>query len=346
MRWPILSCPSASHQPDKMNRAEKALQIAEQTGNTALRADAMVNLALMHTVLGEPAVAKSLFEAAIPIARSAEHPEALLRALTKRGVGHFFQTEFQQAEEMLTEATHLASRLRDGIMLRTGLFFLGWTRASLGHISGALATLNELLEMARRNGDTNFLSRVPKRIAWIHRELQDFPHTISHDQPSTESTRANHSEEAGALSPSFSGARPQARAAENWLARGDLERATEEADLLLSNSTQHGPPKYVGVAHKILAEIAMARGDLARAETEITAALEPFQTRPAPLITWKIYSTLGRLHLLKNDAPDARDAFAKGADIIQKIASTISDERLRSTFLNAPAVQEVLRGTR
>jgi tetratricopeptide (TPR) repeat protein len=339
---PFLSV--SSRQPDKMNRAEKALQVAEQTGNTTLRADAMVNLALMHAVLGEPAVAKSLFEAAIPIARSAEQPEALLRALTKRGVGHFFQTEFQQAEEMLSEAVHLASRLRDGIMLRTALFFLGWTRASLGDISPALATLNELLEMARRNGDTSFLSRVPKRIAWIHRELQDFPHTISH-QPSTESTRGNHAEEAGALPPSFSGARSQARAAEYWLARGDLERASEEADLLLSNSTQHGPPKYVGVAHKILAEIAMARGDLARAETELTAALEPFQTRPAPLITWKIYSTLGRLHLLKNDAPGARDAFAQGANIIQKIASTIRDERLRSTFLNAPAVQEVLRGT-
>jgi hypothetical protein len=113
----------------------------------------------------------------------------------------------------------------------------------------------------------------------------------------------------------------------------------------LTNSTQHGPPKYVGVAHKILGEIAMGRGDLAKAEAELAAALEPFRTRPAPLVTWKIYSTLGRLHVLKNDAQAAREAFAQGTDIIQKIASTISDERLRSTFLNAPAVQEVLRGT-
>jgi len=340
---PFLSV--SSPQADKMDRAEKALQIAEQTGNLVLRAQAMVNLALMHTVLGEPAVAKSLFEAAIPIARAVEHPEALLRALTYRGVGHFFQTEFQEAEEMLTEASHLASRLRDGVMLRTALFFLGWTRASLGDISDALATLNELLEMARRNGDTSFLSRVPKRIAWIHRELQDFSHTISQDQTGAETTSATRSEVAEAIPGGFSGVRSQARAAEYWLSQADLDRATEEAGSLLTNSTQHGPPKYVGIAHKILAEIAMARGDLARAQAELAAALEPFRTRPAPLVTWKIYSTLGKLHVLKNDAHAAREAFAQSAHIIQKIASTITDEQLRSTFLSAPAVQEVLRGS-
>src|ERR1700730_16020874 len=214
---PFLSV--SSPQADKMDRAEKTLQIAEQNGHLVLRAQAMVNLALMHTVLGEPAVAKSLFEAAIPIARAVAHPEALLRALTYRGVGHFFQTEFQEAEEMLTEASHLASRLRDGVMLRTGLFFLGWTRASLGPISEALATLNELLEMARRNGDTRFVSRVPKRIAWIHRELQDFSHTISQDQTGAETTSATHSEVAEAIPGGFSGVRSQARAAEYWLSQ-------------------------------------------------------------------------------------------------------------------------------
>jgi ATP/maltotriose-dependent transcriptional regulator MalT len=150
---------------------------------------------------------------------------------------------------------------------------------------------------------------------------------------------------AEAIPGGFSGVRSQARAAEYWLSQADLDRATEEAGSLLTNSTQHGPPKYVGIAHKILAEIAMARGNLASAEAELAAALEPFRTRPAPLVTWKIYSTLGKLHVLKNDAHAAREAFAQGAHIIQKIVSTITDEQLRSTFLSAPAVQEVLRGS-
>jgi predicted ATPase len=135
---PFLTVKSA--QADEVAaRAEKALRIAEQTGDPALRAVAMVNLALRRSVLGEPELAKALFEAAVPIAKSAGDAQALLTTLTYRGVGHFFQTEFGEAERMLTEASGLASRLRNGMMLRTALFFLGWTQGSLGRISEALA---------------------------------------------------------------------------------------------------------------------------------------------------------------------------------------------------------------
>jgi len=360
---------NAPQRGDELSRTEKALQIAEQTGDQALRAEAIVNLALRHSVVGEPGIAKSMFEAAIPLARSAGHHRALLSTLTYRGVGHFFQTEFREAEGMLREASELASRLRDGVLLRTALFFLGWTQASLGRMSEALATLDEVFEMAQRNGDRHFLSRVPKRTRWIHWELQGFPYTIQHSQAGAEITVRNRSEEVTdspinlihlmyETGPSgnqekastemeewhFSGVRFQAGAAESALSQGDLKRAEEQAHALLDNCLRHGPPKYLAVAHKILAEIAMGHGDLANAEQELTAALEPLRTNPAPLIAWKTYATLGRLQQLKNDPQSARDAYGCAAEIVQKIASSVDDEQLRSTFLNAPAVQEVLRG--
>jgi tetratricopeptide (TPR) repeat protein len=341
MANPFLSVNSP--RADEMPRAEKALQIAEQTGNPALRAEAMVNLAIRHSVLGEPAVAKTLFDAAIPIARSAEDPQALLTTLTYRGVGHFFQTEFQEAEEILSEASPLASRLRNGNLLRTVLFFLGWTQASLGRISDALATLNELLEMAQRNSDSYFLETVPKRIVWIHQELQDFQYAIPQSQMAGEAGGGTKSGEA--LFPTFRGARFQASAAEQALLRGDLDLASEQGQALLANSTRHGPPKYVAVAHKILADIAIARGNLEQAETELSAALEPLRTHPAPLVAWKIHAILGKVHSLKSDRPAAREAFARAGEIVRRIASAITDEHLRSIFLSASAVQEVLRGS-
>jgi serine/threonine protein kinase/tetratricopeptide (TPR) repeat protein len=325
---------------DQLDRAERALRIAEQIDQPALRAEAMVNLALLHSVWGKPAVSKATFDAAVPIARSAGHPHALLRTLTYRGVGHFFQTEYPQAMQMLAEASDLAARLRDGPLLRSALFFLGWTRANLGQISGALAAWHELLEMSRRNGDRHFLARVPRRIAWIHRELQDFAYSPEND--GAEPNDGMSSVEVDTVRLRASGAHTQADTAEYRLSQGDLTRASEEARALLDESTQHGTPKYVGIAHKILAEIAMTRGDLATAESELAEALQPFQTHPAPLITWKIYRLLGRLQMMKSDARAAQDAFSQGAETIQQIAFTITDEHLRSTFLNAPAVQEVL----
>src|SRR5262249_15128138 len=140
---------------------------------------AMVFLALRHSVLGDPAIARTLFADAVELARSAHRLDALLRTMTYRGIGHFFQTEFHDAQAMLAEAVDLATRLRDGGMLRTSLFFLGWTLGSLGHISEALATYEQLREMAARNADALFLARVPRRVAWIHHELQDFSYSES-----------------------------------------------------------------------------------------------------------------------------------------------------------------------
>jgi tRNA A-37 threonylcarbamoyl transferase component Bud32/tetratricopeptide (TPR) repeat protein len=330
---------------EEMHRAEHALRISQQTADAALRAEAMVNLGLRQAVLGDSAAAKTLFDTAVTLARDAKDPTAVLRTVTYRGVGHFFQTEFREAEAMLSEAVELASRLRDGGMLRTALFFVGWTRANLGRMSEALATLERLREMATRNSDGLFLARVPRRIAWIHHELQDFGYVDAQTSDSSEHRSESHGKGPDLLAPVFSGVRSQAKAAQDALANGDLERAAEEARLLLDNSTRHGPAKYVAVAHQLLADVAIARGDLSETEHELALALDALATRPAPLVQWKIYARLGRVRRERNDSAGARTAYAHAAEIVNAIAASVSDERLRSIFLTSPAVEEVIRGS-
>jgi tRNA A-37 threonylcarbamoyl transferase component Bud32/tetratricopeptide (TPR) repeat protein len=328
---------------EEMHRAQHALAVAERAGDSALRVEATVNLALRHSVMGEPTTAKQLFEEAVQLARSGHHPAALLRTLTHRGVGHFFQTEFREAEAMLSEAVELASRLHDGGMLRTGLFFLGWTRASLGRISEALATFEHVREMAARNADSLFLTRVPRRIAWIHRELEDFGYSEPLD-----SSRSAEPDDSGARAPDlmvpvFSGVRSQARAAQDALVEGDIERTAELAAALLANSTRHGPPKYVATAHQLLADVAAARGDLTAAERELTLALDALADHPAPLVQWKIYAAIGRVRRQRDDIGGSQAAFARAAEIVNALAGSVADEKLRTIFLSSPVVQEVLR---
>jgi hypothetical protein len=321
-------------------RAKRALQLAERIADSALRAEAMVNLALWHSVLGEPEMAKSLFESAIPIARSAGQHQALLTTLTFRGVGHFFQTEYPQAEEMLSEAATLASKLRNGRLLRTAMFFLGWTRGNLGRISEAVATLTELGEMADRNGDALFSHRARKRIRWIQAELLGSRPTAPRGLAAAEA-RSGTLSEARHAAGGFSGIRSQARAAEEFLSQGDHLRARAHARDLLANTMLHGPPKYVLTARRILAEVAIASGDLAQAELDLAASLAELRSHPAPLVAWRIHATLGRLHRLRHETEAARESYAQAADIVNQIATNINDERLRSTFLNTPAVQEL-----
>jgi len=65
--------------------------------------------------------------------------------------------------------------------------------------------------------------------------------------------------------PGFAGAyniRLQAATAEHWLRGGDLERASEFTLRLLDNATQYEGHKYIAVAHRLMAQVAIARGEL------------------------------------------------------------------------------------
>jgi tetratricopeptide (TPR) repeat protein/predicted Ser/Thr protein kinase len=369
-----------SHRLTEMaDRAEEALRVAhERAGGEALRVETMQLIGLKHICYGELAEAKSMLDEVIRIARTINHKPVLLSGLGWRGLLHFFQTEYESAEEMVTEARKLASETRDGFLLLLSLFVLGLTRGNLGRISEALTTLNEGIKMGQRNGDRFWFPRLPNCIGWIHRELQDFDHAAEYDQQGLDVGREHHVLEAQANSlinlgidydhtgksaetlATFHEAesiferdawfrwryniRLQAGTCEHWLAKGDLDQAGVYAGRLLALATNYEARKYIAVAHKLRAEIAMARGDLGEARAELNIALDQLSEYPAPLVAWKTYAVLGRLGLQAGDAATARNAFTQAAAIIKSIAGHISEDRLLSTFLNSSAVAEVFAG--
>jgi tetratricopeptide (TPR) repeat protein len=279
---------------------------------------------------------------------------------------------------MLIEARKLASEMRDGFLMLLSLFVLGLTRGNLGRISEAIATLNEGIKMAQRNGDRFWYPRLPNCIGWIHRELQDFDHALQYDQQGLQVGREHHVLEAEANSlinlgidydhtgqgketlSTFREAesiferdawfrwryniRLQAGTCEHWLAQSDLDQASEYAGKLLDVATHYQARKYIAIAHRLFAEIAMVRGDSATAEGELNAALDLLREYPAPLVAWKTHAVLGRLRSQSGDTSSARNAFAEAAAIVNSIAGNTADEGLRQTFLNSAPVKEVLEG--
>jgi tetratricopeptide (TPR) repeat protein/tRNA A-37 threonylcarbamoyl transferase component Bud32 len=369
-----------AHRLDEMAaRAAEALGVAEASGNEALRIEALTLIAQRHYGLGTLAEARALLDESIRVARALNHKPTLLGGLAWRGSVHFFQSEYERAEEMLSEALSLSSELRNGFMVLFCLFFLGLTRGNLGRMAEALATLNEAIELGRRNGERYQTLKVPNSIGWIHRELGDLDHAIDHDRAGVEIARQHqlleaeinsvinlgydytHQGEREKSPPAFREAeamlerdewcrwrfnlRLQAGQAEYWLAQGNPEQAKEYAQRLLENASHYEARKYIAVAHKLLAEVAIACGDLKAGETQLNAALDQLREFPAPLVAWKIYAALGRLRLQMGESALAREAFAQAAKIVEQIAANVSDENLQATFLNSALVREVLEAT-
>jgi tetratricopeptide (TPR) repeat protein len=272
----------------------------------------------------------------------------------------------------------LASELRDGFLLLTSWFFLGLAQGNLGRMSAALATLQQAIEKARRNGDLFWYPRMPNCIGWLHRELQDFEGAHKYDQQGIEVSREHHVLEAEAnslinLGIDYTHAgdvertlsafhevrsifgrdawfrwryniRLQAATADYWLRSGDLERAGEFALHLLDNATQYEAHKYIAVAHRLMAQAAIARGEFDEGEKQFCAALSELRQYPSPLVAWKTYADLGRLKSRLGDASSARESFDQAAEIVNSILKNVSDENLRKTFMTSEAVREVLNG--
>ena len=176
-----------SHRLEEMEaRADEAVAAAKRAGSEELRVMTMALMALKHLCYGELAEAKPIGDDVIRSARAINHKPALASGLIWRGCLHFFQTEYERTIELEIEGRRLATELRDAFLLLTSMFFLGLSQANLGRMSEALATLNEAIQMAGRNGDSFWFPRMPNCIGWIHRELQDFAGALKYDQEGLE----------------------------------------------------------------------------------------------------------------------------------------------------------------
>ena len=108
---------------------------------------------MYQMVCGELAEAEAAFERAIPVARSLKHRPALVIGLTYSGILHFWRSEYASAERIQMEASQLAAEARDGFHLPLALFYLGLTLANRGRISEAMGSMQEALDMAKRNNN-------------------------------------------------------------------------------------------------------------------------------------------------------------------------------------------------
>jgi serine/threonine protein kinase/tetratricopeptide (TPR) repeat protein len=368
-----------SHRVDEMkSRADEALVAAKRAGSETLRLETMCLMALKHCCYGELAIARPILDDVIKSARAIDHKPALLSGLAWRGCIYFFQTEYERAIECEQEARQLASRLRDGFLFLTSMFFLGLSQGNLGRMSQGIATLEEAIQMAGRNGDRFWFPRMPNCIGWMHRELQDFEGALKYDEEGLRIARQYHVLEAEANSLINLGIdhthdgkteettaafaethdifardawfrwryniRLEAATAWYWLRQGDTTRAAEFAQRLLDTASEYGVHKYIAEAHRLKAQIAIALGDRATAAAEFVATLDELKRYPAPLVEWKTLAALGRLESTGGKLTAALSAFTRAAEIVKACAASVTDDGLRATFLGSIAVREVLAG--
>ncbi len=365
-----------SHRIEEMGqRTDEAIDAAERAGSSPRRSETMALMGLKRLCYGELADAKPLLDDTIRLARSIDHRPALAAALAWRGALHYWQSEYREAETLLSEAHQHAEEIRDSFVVLFSLFITGLTRGNQGRISAARDTMQEAIHIARRNGDLFWYPRLPNCIGWLHRELHDLEGALKDDQEGLEVGRQHSVLEAQAnslinlgcdytqtgaadrVAPSFRevedifardawfrwryNIRLQAGTAALALKEGRLDDAFADATRLRESAERYEAGKYVAVAHNLMAAASRRRGDIQTAIAHLHSAREQLQRNPAPLVAWKTHAALGRLLAEAGDSKAAMEAYGESARLIRGIAAETRDENLRNTFLASRAVKQV-----
>src|SRR5271157_2053456 len=131
--------------------------------------------------------------------------------------------------------------------------------------------------------------------------------------------------------------------AEVWLSQGELEKARVEGEEFLKITLATQEHTYRALAFDANARVAIAEGELPRAQDCITRAVQAMEGYEVPLAHWRVHATAAELHrrLGNRDSADSHRELSR-ATILKLANSLPSDVPLRKTFLSAPVVSKIL----
>jgi hypothetical protein len=129
-----------------------------------------------------------------------------------------------------------------------------------------------------------------------------------------------------------------------WLKLDNLANASRRADTLLAAVSEIEDPNLLALVWELKARIASTSGDNQNAKTCILEAIERLHSVDIPFTAWHVHAVAWRV---LREREEARSAHHRGLaqSLIQQIAASLpDDEPIRTKFLDAALVREVMEG--
>jgi DNA-binding winged helix-turn-helix (wHTH) protein/tetratricopeptide (TPR) repeat protein len=111
-----------------------------------------------------------------------------------------------------------------------------------------------------------------------------------------------------------------------YIAIGDLVAAQGRAMKLCEICKVTRNNSYLALAHRLLAKIAIAEGDLEEAQVQLFRAIAIIEQGNYPLAAWRVYATAKQLHERRGEAARADEFRRRSEKVIQVLAENL-DER-------------------
>ena len=126
------------------------------------------------------------------------------------------------------------------------------------------------------------------------------------------------------------------------LKKGDLDGAQKMVEQGLEVATKRQYKKYIGRAERLSGQILAKRDAYDLAEAKLREALSKLKEVGNPKQLWITHIALARLYEKMNRPDLEREQWQAAASVINSTADDLEDEELRTTFINAKPVREIL----
>jgi DNA-binding winged helix-turn-helix (wHTH) protein/tetratricopeptide (TPR) repeat protein len=121
---------------------------------------------------------------------------------------------------------------------------------------------------------------------------------------------------------------------EYWLTVGDMAKTREQAMRLYEMTASPQERTYLSLAHRFLAKVAIAEGDLEEAKTQLSQAVSILEQDCLPLAAWRVYLTASELYERHGETSKAAEFRCRSEKVIQTLASNFDqDDPLRSSLI-------------
>ncbi len=268
-----------------------------------------------------------------------------------------YRSEEWQAWDVAAEGLRISLDTGDAFLYISCLYFQAWALLHLGEWGRALEVLHQGIDLSVKNGNATAETVLNMVLARLHAHAFDFagakeiceralptaragfPRLIAltmlgeahlglGDLPAARECllRVVQETEAGPYCLDWVFRMPfrQTRA-ELYLTRGCLGDAAREAQMLLGLASQSGQKTYVALAHLLLARIAQAQGDLARAHAAIGQARKSIESGAAPLAEWRVLATASEIARARDEGEEADSLAAASAEAVQRLAASLPE---------------------
>jgi tetratricopeptide (TPR) repeat protein len=356
-------------------QANRALDIARAAGSKAGVAAAESVLACDRLCTGDLDAAELYYQRAIPVMQEKDVQLGVVDALSYLGALHTWRLDYTEAERVTGSALEKAREIGATFHIVANLFFRGMALGNQGRLSDALGTLEEARRLAELNGERYWLPRIPNTLGWIYREMQDLETALQLDTENVRLAeemgmvegRANahvnlghdylalgepgraieHLQQAEQLFQQDVwfrwryAIRMQAEMTNYWIHRGDLKLAAMHAATCLQAAKMPRARKYLAWGHKLLGDIALLEERMDESRREYQTALDMLARNPCPMIEWQILKASAKAARHAKSDSTGEELLGRARAVIQSLAESIRDDRLRRKFLGSKPFLEL-----